>query len=218
MMAVTGQCKFSKKHGANIRLLDEGAVAERIKWFKDDAVVFSENPVPVGTVFKVHFMEKKAVDGTPVSEFNICKIVNEEFLIYIPQGIGLTSLDPLSEKAVAPQSLYFCMKKQFWVVRHQESYHAQEIKESSYFSEDLKDIESLGVLVSEEGDLHLFVNDEDVGVLWKDLPTDKPLWGIVDVFGKLKKIRAEYAGMASCNAGTCYIMCQCTTATHYNTC
>ena len=86
------------------------------------------------------------------------------------------------------------MKKQFWVVRHRESYHGQEIKESSYFPEDLKAITTLGMVVTDEGSLHLLVNDEDIGILWKDLPTDAPLWGIVDVLGKLKKIRAEFVG------------------------
>lgn len=103
-------------------------------------------------------------------------------------------MDPSSGTAIVPQSLYFCMKKQFWVVRHRESYHGQEIKESSYFAEDLRGITTLGVVVTDDGCLHLLVNDEDIGVIWKDLPTDAPLWGIVDVFGKLKKIRAEFAG------------------------
>lgn len=106
----------------------------------------------------------------------------------------MTSMDPSSSSAVIPQSLYFCMKKQFWIVRHRESYHGQEIKESSYFAEDLKGIRTMGVVVTDDGNLHLLVNDEDIGVLWRGLPTDKPLWGIVDVFGRLRKIRAEFVG------------------------
>ena len=110
------------------------------------------------------------------------------------QGIGVTTLDPSSASAVIPQSLSYCMKKQFWVVRQMESYHGQEIKESRYFSKDLKDINTIGVVVTEKGDLHLLINSNDVGVIWKDLPTDKPLWGIVDVYGQLKKVRAEFLG------------------------
>ena len=52
----------------------------------------------------------------------------------------------------------------------------------------------MSVLITEYGELHLLINDNDVGVIWKDLPTDQPLWGIVDVYGKLKKIRAEFVG------------------------
>ena len=103
-------------------------------------------------------------------------------------------MDPSSSSAVIPQSLSYCMKKQFWVVRQMESYHGQEIKESRYFAKDLKDIETMSVLITEYGELHLLINDNDVGVIWKDLPTDQPLWGIVDVYGKLKKIRAEFVG------------------------
>lgn len=58
--------KFHEKHGENVRLLEEDAVAERVKWYKDGAVVFTASPIPKGTVFRVHLLEKTAVDGTPV--------------------------------------------------------------------------------------------------------------------------------------------------------
>ena len=40
---------------------------------------------------------------------------------------------------------------------------------------------TFGVAVSEKGELHLYHNGRDVGVAWEGLPTDKPLWGFVDL-------------------------------------
>lgn len=60
-------CKFHTKRGENVRLLEGNTVAERVKWYKDGAVVFTASPIPVGTVFQVQLLEKTTVDGTPVS-------------------------------------------------------------------------------------------------------------------------------------------------------
>ena len=60
--------KFHTKRGENIRLLQDNQIAERKLFFKaDGAVVFTADPIPRGKVFKVYFMDKARVDGTPVS-------------------------------------------------------------------------------------------------------------------------------------------------------
>ena len=68
-MDTTTECaKFHTKRGENIRLLQDNKIAERKKFFKaDGAVVFTADPIPRGKVFKVYFVEKATVDGTPVS-------------------------------------------------------------------------------------------------------------------------------------------------------
>ena len=40
---------------------------------------------------------------------------------------------------------------------------------------------TFGVAVSVKGELHLYHNGRDVGVAWEGLPTDKPLWGFVEL-------------------------------------
>ena len=68
------------------------------------------------------------------------------------------------------------------------------------------------------GGLHLYHNGRDVGVVWEGLPTDQPLWGVVDVGGC--KVEANYiipkgesvtcgevvcgVMFVSCNTCTCY--------------
>ena len=44
--------------------------------------------------------------------------------------------------------------------------------------------------VSDKGELHLYHNGKDEGVVWEGLPTDQPLWGIVDLPGW--KVEANY--------------------------
>ena len=45
--------------------------------------------------------------------------------------------------------------------------------------------------VSEKGELHLYHNGRDVGVVWEGLPTDQPLWGFVILDGGWK-VEANY--------------------------
>ena len=46
------------------------------------------------------------------------------------------------------------------------------------------------VCVLETGELHLYHNGRDVGVVWEGLPTDQPLWGFVSIPGW--KVEANY--------------------------
>ncbi len=49
---------------------------------------------------------------------------------------------------------------------------------------------TFGCHVSGTGELHLYHNGRDVGVAWEGLPTDQPLWGLVEIGGL--KVEANY--------------------------
>ena len=49
---------------------------------------------------------------------------------------------------------------------------------------------TFGCHVSETGELHLHHNGRDVGVACEGLPTDQPLWGLVEIGGL--KVEANY--------------------------
>jgi len=51
--------------------------------------------------------------------------------------------------------------------------------------------QSVGLLLTRDGDLHLFVDGKHREMVWSGLPTDKPLWGAADVFGVCAKIKAD---------------------------
>lgn len=48
---------FHKKHGTNIRLYEEGTVAHRVDSY-NKAVVFTEQPIPIGASFQVKMLDK----------------------------------------------------------------------------------------------------------------------------------------------------------------
>ena len=48
---------FHQNHGSNIRLLEEGTVAHRVKSF-NNGIVFSEQPIVIGDLFQVKQIEK----------------------------------------------------------------------------------------------------------------------------------------------------------------
>ena len=49
---------------------------------------------------------------------------------------------------------------------------------------------TFGICVLSTGELHLYHNGRDVGVVWEGLPTDQPLWGFVSIPGW--KVEANY--------------------------
>ena len=51
---------------------------------------------------------------------------------------------------------------------------------------------TFGCHVSGTGELHLHHNGRDVGVAFKGLPTDQPLWGVVEIGGGIK-VETNYA-------------------------
>ena len=53
--------------------------------------------------------------------------------------------------------------------------------------------QSAGFVVTKDGELRFQVNGKE-GVGWTGLPTDKPLWGIFDAYGRAKKIRLSVFG------------------------
>ena len=41
--------------------------------------------------------------------------------------------------------------------------------------------DTVGVFVTTEGDLHFTVNEVDQGVAWRHLPTDRPLYVVINL-------------------------------------
>ena len=50
--------RFHQKHGAYIRILEDGRVAHRMEDF-DNAVVYSEQPISIGNMFQVKILENE---------------------------------------------------------------------------------------------------------------------------------------------------------------
>ena len=57
---------------------------------------------------------------------------------------------------------------------------------------NLKVDQTLGMAVFPNGDLHVYVDGRDVGMPWKNLPTDKPLYGVVGLENLGEQTRGNF--------------------------
>ena len=65
--------------------------------------------------------------------------------------------------------------------------------------------DSLGMLLTLEKEVHWFVNDMWRGsVRVEDYPLDTPMWGVVDVWGRCKQVKAEI-----CTGKLLLVQCMC---------
>ena len=57
------------------------------------------------------------------------------------------------------------------------------------YLDSLREGQTVGCMVSREGELHVYINGVDNGIVWTGLPTHKPFWGVADVFACTTKIQ-----------------------------
>ena len=48
---------FHSNHGTNIRLLENGTIAQRVEG-DDNSMVFTKQPIPVGTMFELTILDE----------------------------------------------------------------------------------------------------------------------------------------------------------------
>ena len=80
-----------------------------------------------------------------------------------------------------------------WCYYDNSLYHNQSYTEFSNIPSllNLSIHDNVGVQISTNGQLHLFINGKHMDCVATDLPVHKPLWGAVDVFGNCTKIKSE---------------------------
>ena len=122
-------------------------------------------------------------------------------------GIGVTAYKPDSEPL--PQRWDdIDISDQYWHVFIRSSgctvWHKGQVRILQWALDDSAG-NTFGCDVSDTGELHLYHNGRDVGVVWEGLPTDQPLWGFVDLSGGWK-VEANYIipkGEAVCGVSLC---------------
>ena len=57
--------------------------------------------------------------------------------------------------------------------------------------EELETESSVGILISADGHLHIYIDGRYIMCAGSELPVSQPLWGAVDVFGNYIKIKSE---------------------------
>ena len=82
-------------------------------------------------------------------------------------------------------------QKRYWQLVGNEMKHNSQRKTVSINLDDLHVGQSVGLVVTGDGNLHLFVDGKHWEMVWSGLPTDQPLWGVADLNGKFAKIKAD---------------------------
>ena len=106
--------------------------------------------------------------------------------------IGVTSKDP--DSGPVPQELDdIANSDQYWAVSIEGDICTACHKGQYRYLQWVLDYSAgntFGCQVSGTGELHFYNNGRDVGVAFKRLPTDQPLWGFMEIGGL--KVEANY--------------------------
>ena len=109
---------------------------------------------------------------------------------YFSQSVGVTATLPHSVLHYLPAAE---AGSDEWYYDDKSLYHNQS---STGFPnipslDDLSIHQKIGLQISTNGRLHLFVDDQHMDCVATDLPVNKPLWGVVAVSWSCTKIKSE---------------------------
>ena len=84
----------------------------------------------------------------------------------------------------------FRKSKDYWLYWNKSVFHGGNEQQLS--RESLKKGDSLGCCITRDGDLEIYINGKERAVGWRNVPVDKPLWGVVDMYGNGVTIQSEF--------------------------
>ena len=91
-----------------------------------------------------------------------------------------------------PQYGSYLRRTDYWVFWNQRVYYDGQVQNLNISTEDLKEGDSIGLCISRDGDFEIYINGQKRAVGWRNVPTDKPLWGVVDIYHDAKTIQSEF--------------------------
>ena len=112
---------------------------------------------------------------------------------YQQQSIGMTTQCP-DNISIPRYALEWSDHSDYWILDCNTVYHNDEKRELIVNLESLRGGQTVGCMVSRDGELHVYIDGVDDGIVWPGLPTHKPFWGVADVYGCTNKIQLVSAG------------------------
>ena len=82
--------------------------------------------------------------------------------------------------------------KDYWLVRSNKIHHNGQEQCPNFSTTDMKEGDSIGCCITKDGDWEIYINGKKRAVGWRNVPTGKPLWGVVDIYGKAETIQSEF--------------------------
>ena len=89
-----------------------------------------------------------------------------------------------------PMSFYDLMiSKDYWLYGGSTVSHDGK---KQYLSISTYEGNSIGCCITRGGDLEIYINGQKRAVGWRNVPVDKPLWGVVDMYADGITIQSEF--------------------------
>ena len=109
---------------------------------------------------------------------------------YFSQRVGVTATLPHSVPSYLPITV---AGSDAWYYYDNRLYHNQSYTEFPNIPSlhNLSIQQNIGVQISSNGQLHLFIDGKHMDCVATDLPVNKPLWGAVDVSCRCTEIKSE---------------------------
>ena len=100
--------------------------------------------------------------------------------------------DPDTIHSVSMSSLDLMRSKDNWLFWGNRVYHDGRDQYLSISAIDLVEGNSIGCCITRGGDLEIYINGQKRAVGWHNVPVDKPLWGMVCMYGKYRTLQSEF--------------------------
>ena len=107
--------------------------------------------------------------------------------------IGMTTQCPDNIR-IPRNALEWRDHSDYGILRGSVVHHNDEKRELEINLDSLREDQTVGFMVSREGELHVYIDGVDKGIVWTGLPTHKPFWGVADIYGATKKIQLVSSG------------------------
>ena len=98
--------------------------------------------------------------------------------------------DPDTMDPVPMSNFELRESKDYWLYWDRTVFHDGSKQQLS--RERLRRGDSIGCCITRGGDLEIYINGQKRTVGWHNVPVDKPLWGMVDMYGKGVTIQSEF--------------------------
>ena len=82
--------------------------------------------------------------------------------------------------------------KDYWLFWGSTVFHDGNEEKLNISTSSVIEGNSLGCCITRGGDSEIYINGQKRAVRWRNVPVDKPLWGVVYMYGKYRTIQSEF--------------------------
>ena len=113
------------------------------------------------------------------------------YIVCYLQRIGLTTECP-DDIDMPEDSLRFYSSSNYWILSVNTVYNSDQKRQLTFNLNDILVGQSVGCSVTSSGELHCYIDGKFQCVGWTGLPTDRPYWGVAEVYANTTKIKSEF--------------------------